>query len=492
MKKFFFFAFQFFLIICSLSSFENNEDKGESKKYLIFPFKRNLSLSESATYKEFFKTMFYNQIYINMTVGSQKQNIPFYLYLLKYPLVLQPSNIITKGEVKGIYNHKNSQSYKELEGEKEFRYGDLQKGILSEDIFYFNSTSSNINFYLSIENYAASHITEGGILGFKYRDQYDGSKESEDSNFIMKLKKLDIISSYDFSILYDSTDINEDSGKVYIGSLPHEINNKTYDELDFKTAYSSFNGQWEHYFQKISLGNKTIHMNKEAYFVPEFGFIIGSYHLFDELNRTVNWYEIFNSTKCHSYEFQIDDFGSNDYIPLFLYFHTGYYCEKDVNVNDFFNQNTTNITFTANNFEYEFILNNKELWVEHNGYKYFLILKAHSADNFWIFGKPFFKKFHMNFNLDSRKMGVYTKVNLDYKEPPQEENKKDNTVLYICIISVLVVLVGVLLFVLIRIYVYKPRKKRANELLDDNYEYREQNKEGEGENKIVPSENNIN
>ena len=45
---------------------------------------------------------------------------------------------------------------------------------------------------------------------------------------------------------------------------------------------------------------------------------------------------------------------------------------------------------------------------------------------------------------------------------------------------------------LIRIYVYKPRKKRANELLDDNYEYREQNKEGEGENKIVPSENNIN
>ena len=253
MKKFFFFAFQFFLIICSLSSLENNEDKVESKKYLIFPFKRNLSLSESATYKEFFKTMFYNQIYINMTVGSQKQNIPFYLYLLKYPLVLQPSNIKTKGEVKGIYNHKNSQSYKELEGEKEFRYGDLQKGILSEDIFYFNSTSSNINFYLSVENYAASHITEGGILGFKYRDQYDGAEESEDSNFIMKLKKLDIISSYDFSILYDSTDINEDSGKVYIGSLPHEINNKTYDELDFKTAYSSFNGQWEHYFQKISL-----------------------------------------------------------------------------------------------------------------------------------------------------------------------------------------------------------------------------------------------
>ena len=89
----------------------------------------------------------------------------------------------------------------------------------------------------------------------------------------------------------------------------------------------------------------------------------------------------------------------------------------------------------------------------------------------------------MNFNLDSKRIGIYTKVNLDYKEA----NKTDNTFLFICIISILVVLIGVLLFILIRIYFYKPRKKRANELLDDDFEYKTNENQ---DNKIVPDDEN--
>jgi hypothetical protein len=49
----------------------------------------------------------------------------------------------------------------------------------------------------------------------------------------------------------------------------------------------------------------------------------------------------------------------------------------------------------------------------------------------------------------------------------------------------LIFIVGLLAFFLIRIYINKPRKKRANELLDDNFEY----KEGENnENKIISPE----
>ena len=45
----------------------------------------------------------------------------------------------------------------------------------------------------------------------------------------------------------------------------------------------------------------------------------------------------------------------------------------------------------------------------------------------------------MNFNIDSKRMGVYTKVNYDYKEPEKDDidDKNNNTVLFICIISVL-------------------------------------------------------
>ena len=492
MKEVVIFALQFSLLICSLNSLVDNEDKNETKKFLIFSFKRNLSISDSVEPKEFFRIMFYNQIYINITVGSQKQNIPFYLYFQKYPLVLQPSKIKSSSEVKGIYDQTLSQSYKSLEGETQFKKGDLIKGILSEDIFYFNSTSANTNFYLSVENFCDSHITEGGKIGFRYNNDY---QESKQSNFIRKLKQLNIISGYDVSIMYDSTDINEDTGKIFMGALPHEIDNKKYDKSDYKSMYSSFYGQWEIYTQKISLGNKTFDMNKETYFFPEFGFISGTNHFFNALNKEKTWYEQFNNKKCFSYEFQIPDFGNNEDVPLFIYSFIGYYCEKDVNVNDIFKENITNITFSApSGFNYDFILNNRELWIEKNGYKYFLILKAHEQNDFWILGKPFFKKFHMNFNIDSKRMGVYTKVNYDYKEPEKDDidDKNNNTVLFICIISVLVVLVGVLLFVLIRVYIYKPRKKRANELLDDNFEYKEQTNNGEEENKIIPSEENKN
>ena len=92
------------------------------------------------------------QIYINLKVGSTKQNIPFYLYLQQYPLVLQSSNA-KKGEIKGIYDENKSDKYRKISEEKEFISGDLVKGILSEDIFEINSNPSIIKFYLSVENY---------------------------------------------------------------------------------------------------------------------------------------------------------------------------------------------------------------------------------------------------------------------------------------------------------------------------------------------------
>ena len=90
----------------------------------------------------------------------------------------------------------------------------------------------------------------------------------------------------------------------------------------------------------------------------------------------------------------------------------------------------------------------------------------------------------MSFNIDTRRMCVYPNVNFDYKD--EKPNKKsDFTVLYIGIILGLVFIIAVLAFILIKICIYVPRKKRANELLDDNFEYNEAEK---NENRIMPSE----
>ena len=329
---------------------------------------------------------------------------------------------------------------------------------------------------MSVENYAKSHITEGGKLGFRCFNVYN---ESLESNFVIKLKNLGKISSYDIAILYDSNKSEDDNGKLLVGALPHEVYNQTYNKSDMKSASSKFNWQWEITFQKIALGNEIFDRGKDILFYPEFGFIVGTPNFFGLLNISANWYEIFNSSKCHSYEFQIEDMEAIDK-PRFLYWYTGYYCKKDVNVDNIINES---LTFTSTDFAYEFKLNNKDIWMEKNGYKYFLILKTLNSDNTWILGRPFFKRFHMNFNLDSKNMIVYPNVNFVNKPPDNEINYIS---VYTLIISSLILIIGVLAFFLIRNYIYAPRKKRANELVDDDFEYKGGNTQEE--NKIIPGE----
>ena len=98
MKIYFTLLIELSFLIISTNSIEDKD----AKKYLIFPFERNLTLDKSMTPEQFFETEIYNQIYINISVGSNKQNIPFYLYLQQYPIVIQSSNAQNE-EVKGIY-----------------------------------------------------------------------------------------------------------------------------------------------------------------------------------------------------------------------------------------------------------------------------------------------------------------------------------------------------------------------------------------------------
>ena len=210
------------------------------------------------TPKQFFSTIIYNQIYIELIVGSNKLKIPFYLYLQQYHLVLQSSNA-QKGEVKGIYDESKSSTYKAIEGETNFENEDLVKGILSTDDFYFDSKPSNIPFYLSTENFRYSHITEGGKIGFKYFDKDKQPKKFQNLSFVKNLKNLGLISSYDFSFIYDSNNLNEDTGTLYIGSLLHYINNTKYNQSFFNITHSNLllDGLWGYTIEKSYLGNKT-------------------------------------------------------------------------------------------------------------------------------------------------------------------------------------------------------------------------------------------
>lgn len=481
MEKTHFLLFELFLLFILFTSSKSDENNNKTIKYLSFPFKRNLTLGNSLTPKQFFQTIIYNQIYIELTVGSKKQKIPFYLYLQQYPTVLQSANA-KSDEVKGIYDEANSDTYKEIEEETNFEYEDLVKGMLSTDNFYFDSQPYKIHFYLSIQNFVYSHITEGGKIGFKFFDRDEMDKKFKDLNFIKSLKNNELISGYEFSFIYDSNNLNEDTGTLYVGASLHDIDNNKYNVSFFNSTYSNLNlnGFWGYTFEKTYLGNEIFEKAKTALFYPEFGLIVGTRNFFEKIKNTTIWNEYFNiSKKCHSSKFQIVDMEANAF-QRFSFEYTGYYCDKDVDVNKIINET---IRFYSPELEDILNLKSEDVWMQKDEYKYFLIIETLSTENSWIFGKPFFKKYHMVFNQDSKTFGVYTYINYNNKPTTPTNNK---TVLLVCIIVGLVVVIGVLAFLLLKFYFKYPRKKKANELVDDNFEYKPSE---DANNEIIPSEN---
>ena len=89
MKKYAYLLINVFALFVIISP----EDDKTKLKFLKFSFNRNITFKVSSP-EEFYKTNFYNQIYVNMEIGSEKIKIPFYLYLKQYSLQIQSANYI--------------------------------------------------------------------------------------------------------------------------------------------------------------------------------------------------------------------------------------------------------------------------------------------------------------------------------------------------------------------------------------------------------------
>lgn len=462
----------YFIIIFLFSINSSNQNKlsnENSIKYIEFPFQRNLTLNETMEPEIIFKELFYNQIYINLKVGSNKKEIPFYIYLQQFPFVVQSSNV-NDDQVVGLYNESSSKTYKMIKSEY-FVMGDTTNVILSKDIFYFqNNNISEYNFYLCKENKYHTHITEGGKIGFKLNAPHF---ESEQSSFLKNLKDNNIISSYIFSLKYDINKMEEDTGQLIIGAYPH-----LYDKIHYRKDYyindkaekGNLDIDWIYNFDEVKLGKNIIETMKMAYFYFEIGFIIGTKIFFDNLKNLSSWKEYFeNNSKCNETKFTIEDLENKEIQQKLRGDYIAYYCNKEVDIEKI---NIPDIYFVKKNMNFTFNISFRDMWIEKGNYKYFMIIKNKYFYNYiWLFGKPFFKKYNMVFDYDNKQIGLYTKLFEDFSE--NNDNKNYLLIISFMVIGGLVIIIIVLTFILIKCYLNLPRKKRANELKDDNYEYEE-------------------
>ena len=447
-----------------------NESSLEENKinYLEFPFKTNFTINDTSDPNIIAKNLFYNQIYINISVGSSKQEIPFYLHTQQYPCVIQ-SAIVDASQVKGFFNESLSDTYKVIKGYNTFSHGDMYKSILALDEFYINNNACNFTFYLSKENKVKTHITEGGKMGFQ-PTQTKG--ESKESFFITNLKQNNLTSSSVFLLKYNSNN-DDDSGKFIIGAYPHLYDNAHYKEeyyINDNAEKDFFALFWIFKFDEIKIGEEIIEKNnKNIYFYYDLGFIIGTTKYFKYLKSQESFnYYFENTTKCHKSKFTINDLEMQEMNQNLRGDFVAYYCDKDFDVR---NINISNTSFVRKSMKYSFYFDENDFWMEKGNYKYFIFLEKLYNDN-WCLGKPFFKKYEIVFDFDNLQIGLYTKIINDNESSKDESgNKNIFSIASISVIVGLIIIIGFLIFWLIKCYINSPRKKRANELIDDNYEY---------------------
>ena len=144
--------------------------------------------------------------------------------------------------------------------------------------------------------------------------------------------------------------------------------------------------------------------------------------------------------------------------------------------------------------ENNFIFKNEDLFEQILDKYYFLIIfknniKANSKDS-WYLGEPFYRKYTFSIDLDSRTIGFYLeqegnyrqinniksnnkidKKNLDNMNKNNNNKNSMNNNILKYLIEIIIIIVIAFIAYYIGVTIREKRKKRANELKDENYEY---------------------
>jgi len=319
-------------------------------------------------------------------------------------------------------------------------------------------------------------------------------------NFILELKSKIIISDTIWSIKYN----NKYEGELIIGDELFEYNPIKYPKLNYSTIYYKANYLFNFesiYVQENWNNNKEVSNKVSDFNVTTVklhinsGFIIGTNeykefidkYFFNKLiKRNIcrvdlikyfsnnNTYTQFNNTSFYVYSCYKREF-------------EGQTSERHPSTNHF--NDFPNLVFSSKHLEYDFKLTKDDLFEKISGRYYFYVIfannftdsKKNNLEEIWYLGEPFYKKYFFSVNLDSKTIGFYIDKIHNYKNINKTQNtdktnmdyyfkgKINNIVKYI--IEIIVGIILLFMAYYIGVTVREKRRKRANELKDDNYEY---------------------
>ena len=409
--------------------------------FLKLPFKNRRSISSLSINESSEKTYEYlleSDITIDLKIGIQI--IPMSLSLdSKYIYIA--SNELTIG----VYDKDKSTTFNTNKEEPISDFNYFTKGLYCNETFIFDSENKikgdNISFIL-VTQLADKNEYRQGLIGL----QIVSYKQEE--TFINQLKMKKLIDKYYFFIYFTK----EDEGYFIIGEQPHEYDSKKFSLVNLRqvnTKEISFT--WELNIFNIKYGENEF-QSKNFNLDFNFGMISVGVNLKHE------YYNDF-------FKKRIDSGLCEEIIYKDYYIYSCINDDKKVKFNQL-----KNFHFLHRELEYDFTFNYNDLFIDYNNRKYFLITYKINSMTF-KFGKPFFKKYKMVLNPDSRQIGHYIKEEQNIEKENIDNNSR--TILFIIIIIILIAIIVFLGYMFNKIV---KRKKRKNEL-DENFDYLPENSE---------------
>ena len=413
---FFFFIFSLYIKLSYQSS------------YIILPFKT--STKEPKTYPE---NLLQNDLEVTLNIGTPPQKVDLNLRSKAYTFFITS---VKANLPYATFNDDNSKTLKkETKNPDTYLYQEYATGfMIYESIFINGKEIKDVSLILAL----SLNYKESGALGLRLVDEHESG---DDLSFIFQMKKALNLDGYTYMINYK----NNNEGELIIGAYPHKYDDN-YKETDFyysKAGTIKNTVDWILEFDIIKYDNKTINLiNKQGFTQIEFGLIQAPFRLKKYLNDN------FFKNQC------TEKFNEKRNITIL-------HCPQNFNIADF-----KNLTFILKDISLEFILTYEDLFIKENNEYIFGIVFDENVDNkdaTWILGKPFMKKYSLIYDLDRKIIGTYKKNN-------DEEGKNHiNLALLIILIILGIIVIGLVIFIVY--YLKKPKKDRAFELTDDNYEY---------------------
>ena len=457
-----------------------------SLSIISIPFKLNISnISKSYNSTDFYSFYLNRSIFLEMNIGTPNKTINATLNLKSSCFYFLNDHLNTNN-----YYPIKSSSFK-LNGQSNI-YTDLRN---ANDIIYFQDIKRNQKLSFLLMNDTDLNIINNNYIPIIGLDDpyviYGRSFICPCPNIFHDLKQAKLIKKKIWTIKYNS----KLNGEFIIGGDLSEYDGEKYhDELYTKACYDL---QYSIIFDSIYTVNKLDNRikyindnnsnkkNRKAFININSGVIIGTRDYKNYIDS--NFFNNLIKRKICQFDCV------NDYLIYSCNIEFKGGASQENHKTNYFSEFPA-LIFNSKKLENNFIFNNEDLFEQILDKYYFLIIfknnmKANSKDS-WYLGEPFYRKYTFSIDLDSRTIGFYLeqegnfrqinniksnnkidKKNLDNmnKNNNNKNNMNNNILKYLKEIIIIIVIAFIAYY--IGVTIREKRKKRANELKDENYEY---------------------